>query len=832
MKAVIMAGGFGTRLRPLTCNIPKPMVPVANAPILEHIVKLLKNHGITDLICILYFQPEIIQDYFEDGSDFGVSISYITAQEDLGTAGCVKNAEEMLDDTFLVMSGDVLTDFNLTDIINFHKEKRAIATMTLTRVQNPLEYGVVIVDKEEKIERFLEKPTWGEVFSDTVNAGVYVLDMDALKFVPKNKEFDFSKNLFPLLLADTDNLFGHVAGGYWRDIGDLTEYRLSHYDIFSGEMELDIPGQRISRIGKDVWLGKDSRISKTANLKGAVIIGNNVDVKDNAYIENSVIGDNCVISEGAFISKTIVWENVFIGKEAKIRESTICKRVDIRENAFISEGAVISDDCVVGKGATIKAGVKMWPHKTVEDGATLSTSLVWGDKWSKKLFGAYGITGITNVEIVPEFASKLGASYGAMLGKGSTVLTSRDCHRSSRMINRAIICGLLSAGVNVGDLRTTPISVIRHELATSAYKGGFHVRRSPYDIDLMDIKIFDLNGSDLPSGKEKNIERLFFREDFTRAQYDEIGELNFPARVLERYSESFMSFIDLVPIKKAHFKVIIDYAFGSATTVFPSIIGQFGTELISLNAYEDENKITKSVQEFHSSRQQLSNIVKTLQANLGVMFDAGAEKCFLVDDLGRIIEGDFALSALTDLVLRTTDSGDIAVPVTASMTIETMASKYNRKVIRTKTSNKGITEASLMGNMAFVGEIKGGYIFPEFSSTFDAMFATGKIVEMLAKTGLKLSEIVDSVLSINMVREHIACSWEQKGKIMRNLIEDSNGRDVELIDGIKMNFGDAWVIVIPDSDRPVFHVNAEAGTKEKAKELTNIYITKIKSWQD
>ncbi|MBC7194840.1 MAG: nucleotidyltransferase family protein, partial [Caldisericia bacterium] len=211
MKGVILAGGFGTRLRPLTINIPKPMVPIANKPILLHIIKLLKKYDITDLIIILYHQPEVIKEYFKDGKDFGVKIDYIISEEDLGTCGAVNLAKSKLKDDFLVISGDVLTDFNLKNIIDFHYEKRAIATITLTRVVNPLQYGIVITNESGKILRFLEKPSWGEVFSDTINTGIYVLSPKIFEFVPEKKEFDFSKNLFPLLLKKELPLFGYIS---------------------------------------------------------------------------------------------------------------------------------------------------------------------------------------------------------------------------------------------------------------------------------------------------------------------------------------------------------------------------------------------------------------------------------------------------------------------------------------------------------------------------------------------------------------------------------------------------------------------------------------------
>ncbi len=242
MKAVIMAGGFGTRLRPLTCNTPKPMVPLANKPMMHHIVDLLKQHGITDLIASLFFFPDVITCYFGDGSRFGVTMKYVRADADYGTAGSVRNATYGMNERIMVISGDVLTDFDLTAAIRFHEEKKAKATIVLTHAKNPLQFGVVITAADGKITRFLEKPSWGEVFSDTINTGIYILEPEVLEMIPYREDYDFSKDLFPLLLRQDAGLYGCVADGYWRDIGNLNEYQDAHIDILNGVVKVETPG--------------------------------------------------------------------------------------------------------------------------------------------------------------------------------------------------------------------------------------------------------------------------------------------------------------------------------------------------------------------------------------------------------------------------------------------------------------------------------------------------------------------------------------------------------------------------------------------------------------
>jgi mannose-1-phosphate guanylyltransferase/phosphomannomutase len=289
MKTVIMAGGFGTRLRPLTQTLPKPMVPVANLPMLHHIINLLKRHSLTDCVSLLYFQPEEIKQYFRDGSDFGISMKYLLAEEDLGTAGSVRNAEDFYrDERVIVISGDVLTDFDLTAAIAYHEEKGAAATMVLTRLENPLAFGVVITDQEGRISRFLEKPTWGEVFSDTINTGIYILEPEVFKRIPKGEFFDFSQSLFPKMLEDGEKLYGYIADGYWRDIGNLSEYRKAHTDVLNGEVQIETTHNQVRHDQATVWISKNVHVEPSAKFVGTVILGDEVMIAAGATITNSV----------------------------------------------------------------------------------------------------------------------------------------------------------------------------------------------------------------------------------------------------------------------------------------------------------------------------------------------------------------------------------------------------------------------------------------------------------------------------------------------------------------------------------------------------------------
>lgn len=830
MKAVILAGGFGTRLRPLTCNIPKPMVPMVNKPIMEHIIRLLVTHGIKDIVAILYYQPETIINYFGNGNKFGVNITYITAFEDLGTAGSVKNAEKYLDkEPFIIISGDVLTDFNLSSIINYHQDINALTTIALTHVDNPLQYGIVITDPDKgstqsqgsgKIIRFLEKPRWGEVFSDTINTGIYVFSPDIFDYIPAEKEFDFSKNLFPKLLENSLELYGYVTSGYWRDIGNLTEYRLAHYDILSRNINLQVSGKKGN---EKIWFGEGVILADDIEFKDGVIIGNNCSIGERVKIVNSCIGNNCIIEEGSIITNSVLWDGVHIEGLCELRENIIGKDVYIKKRSFLGDGSVVSDGCQVGSNCKLRADVKIWPFKTIEDGATLFSSLIWGEKWNRSLFSSHGVLGLANMEITPEFASRLGAAYGATFPQRKRVITSRDAHKSSRMILRAFMSGILSSGVDVWDLGVTPISVARYQSKMLEDVEGLHIKRgSLYDPKLIEIKFFDNKGRDISPYKERAIEQLFYREDYRKAKVEEIGEIFFPYRTIESYKEGFFRTIDIGMIGKNNFKIVIDYGGGTTSTIFPHILGEINCEIISLNAYLDAQKEINTPSKLSQTLKQLSNIVLSMNADIGFLLDQEGEKLFIVDGKGQILNPDVAMILLSKLVTQTISSGTIGVPITATRIIEDIC---DNRVKRTKTSSRDMMEER---DCLMISDGHGGFIFSQFQQAFDSMFAVVKILELLSLTRLKLEDLREEIPDFFVRHERIPCPWESKGIMMRKLTELTKGKKVEFVDGIKFYRDKDWVLFLPDPDEALFHIYGESSSEENTKELMEEYIEKIK----
>ncbi len=834
MKAVIMSGGFGTRLRPLTCNIPKPMVPMMNKPMMQHIVSLLKRHGITDIVSTLFYQPESITSFFGDGSLFGITMQYRKAEADYGTAGSVRNAADFLDERFIVISGDVLTDFDLSKAIAFHEKKKAKATLVLTRAKNPLQFGVVITNSEGKITRFLEKPSWGEVFSDTINTGIYIIEPDVLQRIPFQQDFDFSKNLFPMLLEEDAGLYGYISDGYWRDVGNLNEYQEAHLDALDGLVQIDFEGKKTG----NCYVGEKSTVlTAPENLQGTVLIGNDCMIGAQVKIIRSVIGNNCIVEDGAVIRDSIIWEKSKIGRRAELSSCVLGRKSEIGESARIDDNVFIGDMCVIGKESRLASNIKLWPEKVVEDGAILTRSLVWEDKWLRELFSDSRITGLSNIEMNPEFGAKLGTAFGAFVGKGKAVLTSRDSDNVSRMINRSIMCGLMSAGVDTNDLRATSIPILRHELRGEKNAGGIHVRKSPFDKNLTDIIFFDHNGKDLPSNKTKAVERLFFGEDFPRASYKSVGGISFPERAQESYIEKFLSTINTAAISQARFKLVIDYSNGVASTIFPNILGSLQCQALALNAYLDPKKLTRDKVEFDAAVAQLSHIVTSLGYDIGFLIDAGAEKIFVVDENGNFVKNDRLLTLITSLYLSVNpETKKIAVPITASAEIDLIVEGKGIEVVKTRDSHLSLMEASTSKDVQFVGGTKGGFIFPDFLFASDGMYSVAKILEMMALAGKRFGVLEKEVPALHLMKRSVHCPWDRKGKVMRHMMHDTEGMHRILVDGIKIIFendaASTSVLMRPDKAEPLFHVSAESTVKDTALSLLNKYEEKILSWRD
>src|SRR5207248_10088666 len=386
----------------LTSNQPKPMVPIVGKPCMEHIVELLRRHGMEDVIVTVAFLPQAIRSYFGDGESLGVNIEYSVEESPLGTAGSVRLASGRLNDTFVVISGDALTDVDLQKIVDFHRKKEAAVTIGLKSVENPLEFGIVVTDDEGRIERFLEKPSWGQVFSDTINTGIYVLEPEVLRHVPTDRPYDFSKELFPLLLEMGRPLYGYVFDEYWQDIGNLDQVRQANFDALDEAVALDVPGIRLRG---NVWLGEGVELDDLEQIEGPAFVGNYTRIAAGATVAPySVLGTGVTVREQARTSRSIVDSSTYVGRSAVIEAAILGRGCDVGSHVLVQEGAVIGDEVALGAQSVVHPGVRIYPNKEVESGAQVTESVIWESRATSRLWGRDGVSGLINVDVTPEVA--------------------------------------------------------------------------------------------------------------------------------------------------------------------------------------------------------------------------------------------------------------------------------------------------------------------------------------------------------------------------------------------------------------------------------------------
>lgn len=831
MKAVIMAGGFGTRLHPLSINIPKPMVPLCNRPIMLHIVDLLKKHGITELVMLLYFQPETIKKFFGDGSEYGVDITYVTPLEDLGTAGAVKAAAKHLDERFMIISGDLLTDFDLGAAMRFHDTNNAQATLTLTPVADPLQFGVVITNQSGEITKFLEKPDWGEVFSDTINTGIYILEPEVLELIPEGENRDWSKDVFPLMLKQQDRLFGCTLKGYWQDIGNSDAYLETCKDILAEKVTVHIEeNQAGSR--KGLYLGAEATVGpdNLPNIEGMVVVGDNTRLVGMPKLKNCIIGRNCVIEDGATLEDAVLWDNVYIKANAQITGAVLGQNVRVGVAAKIQPGAVVGDNSKIGTEATINPDVKIWPNKIIENSSIVNSNLIWGETWRKSLFEGALVKGLTNIELTPEFAAKLGAAYGSTLPKDSFVLTGRDAIHSSRMLKRAFVGGVLSAGVNVRDVKRLPLPVLRYKLTTFGEVGGVHFRQSPRDSSVTEIVFFDEQGLELSSAAAKTIERIYYKENFRRAHFSEPGSISELPNIYNYYRDGFLRAIDRDIVAGARPRVVIDLNHSPAADLLPALLNELGCEVIELNSHIDETHIPSQTEDPADNLKRVGQIVTALEATAGFWLGPSGERTIYIDRTGTQLTDLETLTLTTTLIARTREEGAIAVPIAAPHTIEEITRKSHIQVLRTKGDGRSLGVAATDREVHLAGDLEGRIAYTIFQPHFDAIFAIAKTLELLARSEATLAELRGQIPWRPYRKIQLPCSWEFKGGIMRLMNEATAELQTTFVDGVKVHFGEDWVLVVPDPYRPLVYVLAEAGSEERVDKLLQEYRNKVTHW--
>lgn len=769
MKAVIMAGGAGTRLKPLTCNLAKPMVPVLDRPMMEHIAYLLKKHGITQVAATLWYRPDDIASYFEDGSGFGMEMQYFVEDEPLGTAGSVKNAEKFLDESFIVVSGDCLTDIDLSKAIEFHKRKKALATIVLTKVSNPLEYGVVITNKQGEITQFLEKPDWSQAFSDQVNTGIYILEPEVFDHIPHHRSFDFSKDLFPKLLSSKAPLYGYLADGYWSDVGNLAVYRRSLVDCLDRHVKLS----------DHIFEKNQAQIHPTAQLIEPVFIGEDVTIKAGAKVgPYCVIGSHTSIDEDAVIKQSVLWDRVRVGKASHLSGVVVAANCRLEPKVEAFEGVVIGENTNIGAQTELRPNVKVWPEKQIVSGSTLTESLIWGSMDNASLFTKTGISGDIRGPLTPETITKVGLSFGAFLKNEGEVIVTSDSSPQAKVAKRALTCGLVSGGVDVYDGGVAYKDATRFKMAQLGAKGAVYCASDGSELSLA---FYDHDGKNLSRNSQRKIENIFAQEDFPRKAQDELGKCHFLPGLTQEYTRH--------------------------------VADIFANNLQGL-------PVTLQV---HEGGEELGKVVREFLGHLAV--EQPQAKNIHVDVLPdgwkiRWQDQEISSDSYWECFIHRVQQRGISqafLPVNVSKPIVEKAHQLGIDVTYAPQNIRGLMEiADELGNTYHAAEDVAFYPGVEpLISLADAL------CYLAADSGVESNE------ELSYHREQVQCPWDKKGRVMRNLLQNAEERNSFFVDGIREERPNGWVLVIPDGDEPIFDIYSEADTPEQAQQMVKDYKEEI-----
>jgi mannose-1-phosphate guanylyltransferase / phosphomannomutase len=820
MKAVVMAGGEGTRLRPLTSNQPKPMVPIVGKPCMEHILELLRAHELTDVIVTVAFLPQAIRSYFGTGELLGMNVAYSVEESPLGTAGSVRLAARQLDETFLVISGDALCDLDLSALIAFHKEREAAVTIGLKSVDNPLEFGIVITDDEGRVERFLEKPSWGQVFSDTINTGIYVLEPEALRHVPADRPFDFSKELFPLLLEMGRPIYGLAMDGYWQDIGNLDQFRQANFDALDEKVQLRIPGIRLRG---NIWLGEGVELDDLDQISAPAYVGNYCRVAPSAGVDPyTVLANNVTLRERTRVARSVIDASTHIGRASLVEGAILGRSCDIRAHVRIHEGVAIGDEVTIGAESVIMPGVRIYPYKEVESGAQINESVIWESRATPRLFGRDVVGGLVNVDLTPEVAVRIAAALGTALPRSARVVASRESAPACRMIKRSMISGFTSTGVDVSDLRVLPAAVARHLLKSEGYEAGIHVGTSQADPEVVQIRFFEPPGIQMTPALQKEVERNFTRGELRRVAFGAVGGIDYPARVRETYAQDLLEGIDGDAIRTRNFRLVVDYGYSAASFVLPLVLGPLGVEAVSAHGFTTD-RADSGFELLREAIGQVKRLVPAVGADLGVVLDRAAERLYLVDEGGREIPVEQTLLLFLRLIGSNGKRGKLAFPVTVTSQVDELVEGSGLEIVRTPASLAELTRAAAEEGVIFAGAVGGGYVFPEFLPAYDAVASLCKLLELLAPVRRPISELVADLPASTLVHRQLQCPFALKGLVMRVLTERLKDRELDLTDGIKVFEQRGWAQVLPDADEPLLHLYAEGKTEQDSQALEAEY---------
>lgn len=795
MKAVIMAGGEGQRLRPLTCTLPKPMVPVLDRPVMEYCVELLKKHGVSSIATTLQYLPEKIQEHFGDGARFGVQMRHFLEETPLGTAGSVKNAENFLDETFIVLSGDAITDIDLSEAVAFHRRNRAAATIILKQVEVPLEYGVVIVDDKGRVQRFLEKPAWGEVFSDYANTGIYILEPTLFSYIPEGEKTDFAKDVFPRLLAGGVPMFGYVAQGYWCDIGSLEQYVGCQWDILDGKCEVDAKGERIG--GSLIQPGAPL---PGGNIRPPCFIAGSAQIHPDAQVgPYSVIGGDVKILPGASVKRSILWRRSAAGEGCVLRGAVLCEGAEADEHSEAYEGAVVGHMSVVGEKTKIMPGVGIWPYKVVECGCEVRENIVWGSVKKSVLMNESSVGGRLGAELSPELVSRLGSAF-ARSAEGGIAL-AHDGDDGAVMLYEAFCAGVLAEGFDAFCLEGGILPALQFTARTLPASGSVFIRRQQKN-GAYCLEFFDKDSLRLTRKQEKAIEDIYAQRRFKRTERP--GRIVSRGGMMQAYMAGLCAIAGSV---KRKITVVAGCANNVVSGALEQLLRGMGVSFVGAEHVDD-----------------MVTLIQRNRASFGAWLEEGGCAAVLFDEKGQPLDQRFHAAFPAFLRARYSGASTGVLPVGLGDEVYDWFLGASGQVVVSKSNPDEVLRTFMQHN-----DLEQEKSALAYGLESDALLLSAMTARVLTETDKPLGALYPASHEKGgpMAQQHIDCRSREIGKIMRTLYETGEA-DKNMPEGVKISHEKGWAAVLP-AGRSGIRVIAQGADEEYAAELADFYTQRIKN---
>lgn len=756
MKAVILAGGEGSRLRPLTCNLPKPMARICGKPLLEYILELLNRNNIEECVITLKYLPQIIKEHFWGGKYHNLKLRFTEETEPLGTAGAAKLAADF-NEPFLVMSGDGVCDFELTKIIEYHKSCNADATIVATQVEDPREYGLLHMEADGKVLGFIEKPGWNQATTNWANTGIYIIEPQCLQLIPDNTRFDFAKDLFPAMLNKGLRINGYRAEGYWCDVGDIKAYLQCQKDMLGGKIHCKL----MPETAQGIFI-KDELPKGNYQLVPPVYIGGNTEIGDGAVIgPSAVVEDGCFLGANSHVAGSVLLENVYLAAETHVTDAVLCSGAAVKKGASIFEGSVIGTQTTVGANATVNSDVFIWPNKQIENGAVVTRNIKYGNT-HHNLFDSDEIGGADGTELTAEMCVRLGAAVGSSNGLKKVGIAC-DGGKGCEALIMAFISGLLSVGASVWNFGECFEAQLSYFTSFCGLQTGIFICGG----EALSVSISGAGGLPLVRNSEREIEKRYSKGDFARCEYTECNNISDTGSMNVMYQQALL-------------KQAPNGLYGTASSV------KCEDEKIQMFLCDILKRL-----ECKSSNDTVFNISpsgKTVTANIKSLQPIQYEMLLAVCVNEELLRGH-----------------DVSVPFDAPFILDELSKSGNGKLLRYLHGANDNSDFDARQNSQRCPWVR------------DGLFMTVKLLSIMKERNMTLQELVAELPIFAVAHNTLKLNFNPSE--LSNIFK-SQKRDFTFEkEGIKMNRNTGSLLLVPSKSGKKLYITAEAVNMETAEEL-------------